>query len=307
MDHKPPGVYLLNAAGQVVLPGIDPWLVSSLLSVAFTAAAVLVVQALLRRRLPAGAAWGWSLACCVGIAAYPVALGGGLTESFAVLPLVAALWAVTSTKAGWRYQVAIGIALGCAGLLSLESLPAIAVLAAASVISGERAGLLGRLAGILAGGAILPLVVVGWLAAAGGLGAALDEIVTYSFAYRASQGQFLDVLPTVGMVFGCLALPVAVEIGAMVRRPRYGSRAEWVCAVWSAAYLAYMATQGRMYLHYLILLIDPSYCWPAPAWPPSGRPSSRMTRVTGAAGGWRAARSRRPGSRCSSRPSPRSS
>src|SRR5450759_3211729 len=110
-DHKPPGVYLLNAFGQTALAWLDPWLVSWLLTVVFTSAAILLIDRLLRRRLSSGAAWWWSVVCLVGVAGYPVATGGGLTESFALLPLVTTLWANATMPRNLRSSAAIGCLL----------------------------------------------------------------------------------------------------------------------------------------------------------------------------------------------------
>jgi len=117
-DQKPPGVYLINALGQMALPWVNAWLISWLLTLASTAAAVLLIDLLLRRRLSSSASWGWSLVSCVGVACYPIALGGGLTESFALLPLVAALLAIAAWPRTWLTAIAIGCALSCACILS---------------------------------------------------------------------------------------------------------------------------------------------------------------------------------------------
>jgi hypothetical protein len=92
-DNKPPGLYLLNAAGEIVLPWLDPWIVTWILTLAFTAATALVVDLFLRRRLPPAGSYAMAALCAVGIAAHAIAYGGGLTESFAVLPLVICLLA----------------------------------------------------------------------------------------------------------------------------------------------------------------------------------------------------------------------
>lgn len=104
-DNKPPGLYLLNAFGQMLLPWLDPWLVAWILSLMFTACAVLVVNRLLRRRLSPVAAFLASLVCLVGVASYPIALGGGLTETFAILPLILALYTVSTLRSSWRTAV----------------------------------------------------------------------------------------------------------------------------------------------------------------------------------------------------------
>src|ERR1035437_5469332 len=66
-DNKPPGLYLLNAIGQTVMPWFDPWVVSWLLTFVFTAAAVLVVDRLLRRRMSPIASFLMCLVCAIGV------------------------------------------------------------------------------------------------------------------------------------------------------------------------------------------------------------------------------------------------
>src|SRR5450759_4585338 len=194
-DHKPPGVYLLNALGQTVLPWLAPWLVSWLLTVAFTAAAILVFDRLLQRRLSAIVSFLWSLVCLVGIASYPIALGGGLTESFAILPLIVGLWAIVSLRPTLRLSVLIGSLLAFACLISLQCLPAAAVLFVLTVF-GARSGLdaARRAAAAVAGGVSVASVVVVWLLANGALGNAFDQVVTYNEAYRSSGAAFARLL-----------------------------------------------------------------------------------------------------------------
>src|ERR1035437_4614888 len=76
-DNKPPGLFILNAIGQVVMPWFDPWLVSWLLTVVFTAVTILVVDALLRRRLSRAAAFFLSVVCLIGIGSSGAAPGRG--------------------------------------------------------------------------------------------------------------------------------------------------------------------------------------------------------------------------------------
>jgi hypothetical protein len=255
-DHKPPGAFLLNAAGQVATPWLDPWLVAWLLTVAVTAAAILIIDSLLRRRLSSWAALFWSLVCVVGVASYPIALGGGATESFALLPLVAAVWAVGCRPRDWRTAAAIGCLCSIACLMSMQSLPAAIVLAGAGVIgAGGAAGLARRVLGLLAGGAILPLAVLAWLAAGGAVGDAYDQIVTYNAAYRASVAGTSKLLPATALLLSCVAVPAGVTVARMVRRPRSSGSVEWASLAMALGFTVYVGYQGRIYLHYLILLV----------------------------------------------------
>ena len=258
VDNKPPGVYLLNALGQMALPWLDAWLISWLLTVVFTGAAVLLVYDLLRRRHSPWVAWAWSLLCCAAIACHPVAAGGGLTESFAVLPLVGALWIVAVLSRSRRNLAAIGCALSFACLLSLQCLPAAGALAAVAVWTGEGAFAWPRRAvALVAGGVPLSLAVLGWLVTGGALGEALDQIGPYNEAYRASGSQLLLMLPLLILLLGWLAIPAGVGVWRLIRRPRGFGPLDWACAIWSATYAIFLAWQSRIFLHYLILLIPP--------------------------------------------------
>jgi hypothetical protein len=267
-DHKPPGAYLLNALGQTALPWIDPWLVSWLLTVVFTAASILIVSSLLGRRLSPVGAWLWSAVCLVGVAFYPVARGGGLTESFALLPLVAALWTIVSRPSTWLTRAGVGVLLSIACLMSLQALPPAVVLAVAAVAgeSGERGAWKAtrRGAAVVAGGAVLPLAVLGWLAAYGAVGDVFDQIVTYSTAYRGGSASLTAVLPGIAIIFGWLAVPAVVTVARMVRTPRDFDRVQWSALAWTVGFAASVAYERRLYLHYLILVLPPLVLLAAP-------------------------------------------
>jgi hypothetical protein len=258
-DHKPPGSYLLNAAGQAALPWLDPWLVGWLLTLAFTGAAIVVFERLLRSRLSPAAAFLWSVLGLVLMASFPIALGGGLTESFAVLPLVVALMVIARAAAGLRAVALIGCLLSVACLLSLQALPAaLALFAAATLRRGGLLSPVGRAAAGVAGGVVLPLAVVAWLAVRGAIGDALDQLVTYNAAYRSSAGKADDMIPVTLLLLLCLTVPAAIEMARMILKPRAFDRVGWACFAWAVGYLLYIGFQGRIYLHYLILLVPPA-------------------------------------------------
>ena len=257
-DSKPPGAYLLNAVGQTVLPWLDPWLVAWLLTAVFAGASVLLIDYLLRRRLSSGKSWAWSLVAGVAIASSPVALGGGLTESFAVLPLVAALCGIAVWPPKWTTTAAVGCLLGCACLISLQCLPAAACMGLAAVWSGGQfRTLVGRAAALLAGALPLPLAVLGWLLAGGAVGDAVDQIVVFNLADKEWGGQLLLLLPLALLLLCCFAVPTGVAAAMLIRRPRSGDRVDWACLAWAATYAAYIVYQGRLFLHFLILIAPP--------------------------------------------------
>lgn len=256
-DSKPPGSYLLNAMGQMGLPWLDPWLVSWLLTLVFTLASVLLIDDLLRRLSP-GASWAWSLLCCIGVACYPIGLGGGYTELFALLPLVAALWAIAVLPRDWRTTVGIGLGLGCAFLLSLQSLPAIGALALAAVWNdGPASEWRRRATALVVGGIAVPLVVLVWLLVGGAGRDAVDQLLTYNVAYGEAGGQLLVVMPIVILLLAWLAIPTGIQAARLLRRPRSFGRVDWLCLAWGGAYALYVCCQGRIFLHYLILVVPP--------------------------------------------------
>ncbi len=257
-DSKPPGSYLLNALGQTLLPWLAPWLVTWLISVVVTSATILVIDGLLRRRLSSPASWAWSLVACVGLACYPVAVGGGLTESFALLPLIAALWGVAVWPRTSGTIAAVGCLLSCACLFSLQCVPAVIVLSFAAVWSGsELYAIARRVAALLAGALPIPLAIFGWLFLVGAAGAAVDQVVVFNFADRETGGQLLVLLPLTILLLSCFVLPTGIAAASLIRRPRSFGRVEWACLAWSALYAAYILYQGRIFLHFLILLIPP--------------------------------------------------
>jgi hypothetical protein len=259
-DHKPPGTYLLNALSQVALPWLDPWFLYWLMTVAFTALAIVLVDELLKRWLSPVASLFWSLVCVVGIAAHPVALGGGATESFALLPLVVVLLAVAGRWRTWQGSVSIGFLLSLACLMSLQAAPAAIVLFTATVLGRDGDGpmaMLRRSTAVVAGASLLPLLVGGWLIAGGAAADAIDQVVTYNAAYRASSDGISTLLPAVVLFLCCLAIPAAIQVVRMLLHPEAFDRVWWAALAWAFGYSAYLGYQGRLYLHYLILLVPP--------------------------------------------------
>ena len=272
-DNKPPGLYLLNAAGQIGLPWFDPWVVAWLLTATTTAASVVIVDIILRRRLSALPSFLLSCVCAVGIACHPIAFGGGLTESFAILPLVAALWAVSALPARARRSATVGLLAGAACVVSVQALPAAALLTVASVVAGVARGdssrsdlrdAIRRAAAALAAGAVVPLLVGGWLIARGSLGAAVDQVVVYNMSYRAASAGFGLVLPATLLLLACLVVPAAVSVASMLRDPHASDRVSWLCLGWCGIQTATLAYENRLFLHYLILLVPPVVILAAP-------------------------------------------
>jgi hypothetical protein len=258
-DNKPPGIYVLNAAGQAVMPWFDPWVVSWILTFVFTAATILVVDRLLRRRMSPIAGFLMSLVCVVGIASHPIAYGGGLTESFAILPLVLALRAVTAPAPGWRAAAFVGFLASLASLISVQALPVAAILVVAKVLVGVTPREAARRAlAAIAAGAVVPVAVACWLLSRGALGDAIDQVAVYNMSYRAASAGFGYVLPATCLILGCLAIPLGISVARMVHNPRAFDRVSWLCLAWVVAEVAMLGYENRLFLHYLILLVPPT-------------------------------------------------
>ena len=257
-DHKPPGVYAVEWLGQTILPWLDPWFVAWILSAACSVAAVAILWALLARRFSPASAWGWGLAGAVGVACYPVALGGGLTETYALLPLMAAWWLALDRPPDRRGLISIGVLLAVACAISLQSAaPAVAVTAAAVARDGEwRARLRGTALVAVAAAVVAGLTWL-WLLAGGAAGDAIDQILVYNGAYRAGAGSPAEVWLIVAlMLMGLLVPAVAGALRVAGRAPGTGVL-EVSALLWVVACGAYIGYQGRMYLHYLILAVPP--------------------------------------------------
>ena len=264
-DNKPPGLYLLNAFGQMLLPWLDPWLVAWILSLVFTICAILVVNRLLCRRLSPVAAFLASLVCLAGVASYPIALGGGLTETFAILPLILALYTLSTLRSSWRTAALVAGLGSLACLFSVQALPAAIVLAGAAVLVGSKPTEAARRAvAALVGGSFVPLAVAGWLAARGAIGDAFDQVVVYNGSYRDSSTGLGHMLPVTFAILACLAVPAAIAIVRMLRNPHEFDRVSWLCLGWILAEVAIVDYENRLFLHYLILVLPPIVLLSAP-------------------------------------------
>jgi len=181
-DHKPPGIYLLLLAGQSLLPFLTPWVVSWILSVVAAALNGLMV-ALICCRI--GVSWRGSflaaLVCVALMAQYLVALGGGLTELFAAVPLATALWLLFRTP-GWRGFASIGGLVGLALVLSVQVIPAGLLLIVFAVMRARSKP--ASVLALAAGSSAVAILILGWLGVSGALPAAYDDVVRYGAAYR---------------------------------------------------------------------------------------------------------------------------
>jgi len=259
-DHKPPGIYLLIAFVTAALPMVGAWLMVWLSTAVFTVGTLEVLRRLLDWNRP-GSRHGIALvAAAVALTCYPLALGGGNTESFAVLPATAAVL-VAATGVDRRRTFAAGLLIGAANLLSLESIPAavavLVLLVIGSAPRGPRATF-ASLAVYVTGGLTVLMPVLTWLAVAGLLPAAIDAVIGYNAAYSALNRQEVDRLAASALVTGLILLFLIVPaVLRFVVRGRYGrlTPIDSACLAWVAATVVYLAYQGRLEPHYVIVTV----------------------------------------------------
>jgi hypothetical protein len=261
-DHKPPGIYLASAGVQVVLGWLGPWTADWVLSVVASVGIGLAVATVLKRLEVTG--WPRAVAACgatILASQYLMALGGGLTEPLATLFVAWAL--VLAVPQATRARLAaIGVLLGLSIIVSLQLIPGAAVVCGFAVFQAtalrRRRG-----AGILALGFAVPLLLASaWLLVIGALPAAVDALVVYSAAYRASSSNYGATLGAPVAAWTALAslfLVAPALVGVMgvmpARQPR---RALGIASlIWIGASLVLFVAQGRFYAHYFIPLAIP--------------------------------------------------
>jgi hypothetical protein len=119
----------------------------------------------------------------------------------------------------------------------------------------------------------------------GAAGDAVDQIVVFNLADKEWGGQLLLLLPIAILLMCCFAVPTGVAAATLMRRPRSRDRVDWACLAWSATYAAYIVYQGRIFLHFLILIAPPLVLLASlgveelGAWIRSTRPSVRRSAI----------------------------
>ena len=260
-DHKPPGIYALLAVGDALLPWLDSWTVSWLLSVLATIITGTAVATMLRRlgvsRMAASAAVALTT---IAMAQYLTALGGGLTEPIATAWAAVGIASVVARPAGRLRFAMAGLLLGYATLTSLLLVPAALGIGLTLALTSNRRQA-PRLFLYAVGLAVPWTVAAGVLAVTGALGPAVDAIVRYPAAYRVSAGALggdLSAAPAAWTLLAYLALIVWGVLGALRIRREPGGRALWFgMAFWFATTILLIAYQGRFIAHYAIAIVVP--------------------------------------------------
>ena len=257
-DHKMPGIHTIDALAAA-MPWPDPWQVVWALSVLATALTALFVYLTLRLRADRVIALGASVACAIGLSAYPISLGGGMSESFAVLPAAAARGVAGTGIVVVRRAAIAGLLGGLAVVVSIQLLPALPALLLLVTLRQRRwdCGL-----AFVAGGASILLAMIIILVVAGTLAGFVDAVISYSAAYRATLADAAN-RDSAASIFASLAvlgfLWVPAMVGFVVMLLRRGARQslEWASVTWLLMATLAALLQGRYYTHYAIVVVLP--------------------------------------------------
>ena len=263
-DHKPPALYLLIALGQLLAGSIGTWKVAWILSVVSVAMTGVVVADTLRQIGWRRAAWAPGGLCVATLASFPLALGGGLSETACVLPAALALRLAAVGPRTPARLLGAGLLAGVSTAISLQAIPAaLAVVVVAAVhddvASRSRGSRTMDAMWIASGTAAVWAGLLLYFGMSDTTLAAFNAIVTYNSAYQ--RVAYLDD-PVAGealhalLILAPLALAAALGTVAALRSSRH--RTVGIGAVvWLGASLAFVAYQGRLELHYTALLVVP--------------------------------------------------
>lgn len=262
-DHKPPGVFVPSILANLLTESPRAaWTVIWVMTVLCAAGTALAVERILRDR---GIGWSAQLAAllaAMALGSYLVTLGGGLGESYAVLPATLGFAAVAARPRGLRNWLLAGVAVGVAGIVSLQSLSVLGALAILGLASPTA--MVARRAAAFAGGVVaVAAIAVGVLAAGAALPGALDAVVAYNSAYRsvgsnagADAPGGLVLLPWVFLTLLPLVPPAAMALSGSRRHDPHRDLT-LACVAWIVVGVMAIWTQGRLYGHYATPLVVP--------------------------------------------------
>ncbi|HUG07019.1 MAG TPA: hypothetical protein VMQ78_10775 [Candidatus Limnocylindria bacterium] len=251
-DHKPPGVYFVDAVGLALAGRTGVWLVQ----LAFLIAAALLGYRALRREFGAAAALVGSLAWLLALPRLFLELGQTSFVEFYALPLqFGAFLLLTETR---TLSTARGIALGSLGgaaLLLKPTLVGIWIAIGIVTLLQRRGAAVAPIAALGAGAAVPVAIVVAWAAARGVLGDMVDQALVYNRAYAV----FAPVSDRVDTVLSGLrlTLPSFLAVVAVVAWLYAVLARRWSPPLLGVALIALpleivLSTWGRGYHYYFI-------------------------------------------------------
>lgn len=249
-DHKPPGVYFVDAVGIALAGRTGVWFTQ----IAFLVVAALLGYRALRREFGATAAFVGSLAWLVALPRLFLEYGQTSFVEFYALPLqFGALLLCTGPLTRSR---ALGIgALGGAALLLKPTLVGIVLAIGLVTLLRGRRGAVAALVLIAIGGLVPLAIVVVWAAARGVLGDMMDQALVYNGAYAAfaSLSERIDAVLSglrLTLPSGLAVVSVGAWLYAVVTR-RFAPTLLAVALVALPIELA-LSTWGRGYHYYFI-------------------------------------------------------
>jgi hypothetical protein len=263
-DHKPPGVYLVNALAGVTLPEVGPWSRAWLVSWLSTIGSLFALTIFLTR---SGRPWFGTMAATLLalplFAADHFVLGGGQTESVGLVFAVVGVGLVASSRR-LPWLALGGVLLGVAVLVSVQFIPALLGALVVALVRPERR--LAGLAVVIAGSAVIPLLSVAWIAANGVLPGMIEQVLAYNGAYVANNQQYRDkaLLWAAGDALFVLPVIVAALVRVVWMRRERPTPLEFAATVWLAAGIALLVVQGLIFDHYLTALGPPLVILAAP-------------------------------------------
>jgi hypothetical protein len=204
-------------------------------------------------------AWATGALCVAELASFPLALGGGLGETVAVFPAVAAVRIGLIGSSRIRTWLAAGALAAVAAAISLQAAPAFVALVVAATLRGDHAARLKATFWILCGGILVWAGLVIGLGTMGATGAALQAIIGYNRAYAGLAsydspiaGEALHAF----LVLSPLAVLAAAGMHSLMTQPRRAALAA-AAVTWIAVSVLLIVLQGRLELHYTTLLVPP--------------------------------------------------
>ena len=249
-DHKPPGVYFVDAVGLALAGRTGVWLVQ----IAFLVSAAVLGHRALRREFGAAAALVGSLAWLAALPRLFLEYGQTSFVEFYALPLQFGALALCTTPLTRRRALGIG-ALGGAALLLKPTVIGVWIAIGVVLLLRERRGAIAPVV-LIAIGALVPIgAVIGWAVAHG----ALDDMIDQALVYNRAYAGFAPVSERIDAVLSGLRLTLPsglalVAVGAWIYAlftRRFGGTLLGIGLVALPLEMA-LSTWGRGYHYYFI-------------------------------------------------------
>jgi hypothetical protein len=259
-DHKPPLIYVVNALLQLPLAGwLGPWTPIWLFSVAITGAIAATVAAILGAlQLEHRYAVLGGIVAAIAASLLVIALGGGLTEPLATLPLALAVLLTVRRHGDARSGLLAGALVGLSLLASMLAVPGAVAIGIFLLLQRQGTATLAYVAGAVAAIAAAAAIIV----ASGASGEAIDAVFAYSAAYRTASQAWEEnyahaETAVVVLALAWAAVPAALGWLRFVRDGGETRAVAFALAAWVAATVAVPVYLGRFETHYVAPLAVP--------------------------------------------------